>query len=87
MRDAKGTELRRGDRVIDPQGSAFTVMRISPGAAHLMNMKNGLRYVTTTPLLRVPAKDTRKLADASPLERRNYYRQRINRQRGLKSGR
>ena len=81
MRDANGIELRRGDRVVDPQGSAFAVMNVRPGAVHLLNIKTGRRYVTTTPLLRIPAKDTRKFADATPNERERYYRNHVRERR------
>ena len=93
MRDVLRKELRRGDRVIDAEGTAFTVKDVGPNTLHVQNMKTGRKFRGTTTanwgFMRVPAKDTRKLADASPLARRNYYRQRVNRMRagGLKSRR
>jgi len=73
VRDITNLELRRGDRVIDADGTLFSVGVVTPATAHLMNVKTGRKFRSgKQTMLKVPAFDLDKL-DSQRKRKHHYY--------------
>lgn len=74
MRDITNLELRRGDRVIDSEGTFYWVMAVTPATLHLQNTVTGKRFNTgRQTLLKVPPGDMKDGKLFTTKERKRYY--------------
>lgn len=90
MRDAQGSEIRRGERILDANGDIFMVKDVGPASMHIQNAKTGRRYTIGLPVfLKVPhrtTEDEKKAREkndglSTPAERRAYFRRRAGARR------
>ncbi len=75
MRDLQGTELRRGDRILDSDGNVFMVTEIGPITMHIQGVKTGRRYTIGLPqFLKMPPRQRFGKPEMTTLrERRAYF--------------
>ena len=88
MKDAQGSEIRRGERILDANGDVFMVKDVGHDVMHIQGVKTGRRYTIGLPLfvkmpprpragepeMGTPKMDTRQ-------ERMTYFRKRAGRLR------